>query len=361
MTTSLQLGALVSSGRLATVHRGSVAGRAVAVKRARPDVPGAAAALRREARILTAAHHPAIVPVLDVLDDPVAPALVLGWADGGSLADLLADGPLPAEELLHILRPLVGGLEALHRAGVAHLDLSVHNVLLAAAGPVLIDPAPPGAGTPGFADPVVAAGGPASPRSDVFGLAACAHVALTGRLPRRSGTVRAAGLPPAVVAALDAGLQPEPRRRPASPVAFLGQLEAALGAAPTPGGPGAGTDSPPLPRAPGRPVVRRGADPVGPARTWPFDHWQEHAEAAAARRAAVEKLVGEPPRRRRRTRLRRAAGVLLLAVSTVVVVPAVGPRSGGKVPTGLRTSASDSTHRPPAARPPPTATPGGNP
>ena len=303
--TTLELGAQVASGRLATVHRGSVAGRAVAVKRARA-VPGAAEALRREARILQAAAHPAIVPVLDVLDDPVRPAMVMGWADGGSLGDLLADGPLGADELVHILRPVAGGLEALHLAGVAHLDVTAHNVLLAAAGPVLIDPAPPGAGTPGYADPAVLGGAPASAGSDTYGLAACAHMALTGRLPRRTGgPAIGLALPAPVGAALREGLHIEPRRRPRSPSAFVDRLEAALTGhmRPQPGGLRT-HEAPDLPhRRPAAPSGSRSSCP--PACTWPFDHWEEEAAAAEERRVALDALLGggegpRPARRRRR-------------------------------------------------------------
>ena len=322
MTAALQLGTLVSTGPLATVHRGCLGGRAVAVKRARPRVPGAAAALRREARILGAATHPALVPVLDVVDDPDQPAIVLGWADGGSLEDLLADGPLGPADVLHLLRPVAGALEALHRAGVTHLDVSTRNVLLAAAGPVLIDPAPPGGGTPGYTDPAVAAGALASPRSDVFGLAACAHVALTGRRPRASGGVApGAALPAAVAAILGAGLDPRPARRPPTTTAFVEQLTAALHAGPR-------HDPHPAGRPPGRPAVRTGATVAGPARTWPFDRWQEEADEAAAR--PVE--AAGPARRRRWLRRR--------------------PRAP---------SVPDDTPRPPGDRPPSATIPGGSP
>ena len=297
----LELGPLVSAGPLATVHRGVLGGRAVAVKRARAEVPGAAPALRREARILCATTHLGLVPVLDVLDDPRAPALVLGWADGGSLADLLVDGPVSDDLVVQLVRPVAAALEALHRVGVAHLDVAPRNVLLAAAGPVLIDPAPPGAGTPGYTDPAVAAGGPASARSDVFGLAGCVHAALTGRGPRAGGGAAiGVGLPPEVLAVLAAGLHPDPRQRPGTPGALVARLEGALGSAAAPD---------PSP-APGRPVVRHRAPPAHQPRTWPFERWQEEADAAAARR---------------------------------------------------RPSASDSTPRPRGPRPPPTTTPGGNP
>ena len=338
MKAALEVGSLVATGPLATVHRGSLGGRAVAVKRARPGVPGAAAALRREARILGAASHHALVPVLDVLDDHDQPSIVLGWADGGSLADLLADGPLGADDVLHLLRPVAEALEALHRAGVAHLDVSPRNVLLAAAGPVLIDPAPPGAGTPGYADPAVAAGGLASPRSDVFGLAACAHAALTGRPPRAcGGVVPGAGLPAGVAAVLAAGLDPVPAGRPARPSTFVDHLEAALRrrhrrqapplAAPRPGPP-----PPPAPVPPavaGRPAVRDRAPLPGSARTWPFERWQQEADAA---QAEDEVATAATPARRRWWRRRRA-----------------------------RASVPDDPRRRLADRPPPTTIPGGKP
>ena len=341
------LGSLVAEGPLAVVRRGSLQGRAVAVKQA-VDRPGAAAALRREARILSAVDHPAIVPVLDLLDDGPRPTLILGWADGGSLDDLLADGPLLPTELLHLLRPLAGGLEALHRAGVAHLDVTVRNVLLAAVGPVLIDPAPPGGGTPGYTDPVVADGGPASARSDVFGLAACAHVALTGRVARaRGGVAVGLSLPTGVIAVLAAGLHPDPRRRPPTPGCFVDRLEAALTAegspapapAPVPGGPA----------RPGQPVARTPSASPGPVRTWPFDRWQEEAAAAAERGRALATLLGAPPQPGPRRRRRRVVALGLVALSILVAVVLV------------RSSAPDSTRRPPAPRPPPTATPGGKP
>lgn len=281
MKVALELGPLVATGPLATVHRGVLGDRAVAVKRARPDVPGAAPALRREARILCAASHPALVPVLDVLDDPEAPTLLLGWADGGSLAELVADGALGHEVVLQLVRPVAGALEALHRAGVVHLDVSPGNVLLAGAGPILIDPAPPGAGTPGYTDPSVAAGAPPSARSDVFGLAGCAHAALTGRSPGAGGAVAAgAGLSPAVLSALAAGLHADPRQRPATPGELVRRLEQAMH-------PGAATaPRPTRPQPVGRPVARQSVPPSHPPCTWPFDRWQEEAEAAIARRAA---------------------------------------------------------------------------
>jgi len=434
-----KLGSLVATGRLATVHRGVLGGRAVAVKRARPEVAGAAAALRREARILGTISHPALVPVLDLVDHPEAPALVLGWADGGSLTDLVADGPVTGDVVLHLARPLAAALDALHRAGVAHLDVSPGNVLLAAAGPLLIDPAPPGAGTPGYTDPSVAAGAPPSARSDVYGLAGCAYLALTGRHPRAGGGLALGlALPPALAAALAAGLHPDPRQRPASPGRLVDQLERALlpasphrrrpgssrpavpladgrsvpagrrGAGPSDptgrrvegpgslekrvagssGGPkGSPVDSPvgpvgggarrrgaPSGSGPGlakaaqrnergaaevlaRPVVRDRESTSHPPRTWPFDRWQEEADAAVDR-AAHATGPSQTPRRRRRILLAAVLVIAMLAAVTVASWSRLTPLTASVI---SRSSASDSTPRPPAARPPPTTTPGGSP
>ena len=415
MKLAPQLGSLVATGRLATVHRGVLGGRAVAVKRARPEVVGAAAALRREARILGTVTHPALVPVLDLVDHPEAPALVLGWADGGSLSDLLADGLVTGEIVVHLARPLAGALDALHRAGVAHLDVSPGNVLLAAAGPLLIDPAPPGAGTPGYTDPSVAAGAPPSARSDVYGLAGCVHLALTGRHPRVGGGLALGlALPPALATALAAGLHPDPRQRPASPSQLVDQIERALRPA-SPGRRGPGPQGPALrvadgrsgpaeptaagpiaagpiaatPIAPGpiaagpsgatgcgprlgpaaernergatgvlaRPVVRERASTSHPPRTWPFDRWQEEADAAAVR-AAHATGPAPIPRRRRRILLAAVVVVALLAGVTVASWSRLTSLTASVV---SRSSASDSTPRPPATRPPPTNTLGGSP
>ncbi len=357
MTTALQLGDVVADGRLATVYRGSLGGRAVAVKRARADVRGAAAALRREARVLLAASHPGIVPVLDVVEDLVVPALVLGWADGGSLGDLLADGPLSATELIHVLRPVAGGLGAMHLAGVAHLDVTIHNVLLAAAGPVLIDPAPPGSGTPGFADPVLIAGGPASARSDVFGLAACAHVGLTGRLPRVGGGLAVGpSLPLAVAEVLAVGLHPDPHRRPSSPSAWVDLLETALAGIPRRSG--GSTESSSTPAEVSVEPARHASCPAArtpvPARTWPFDRWQEEADAGLARRTALPVSVreaGPPPRRRERRAVLVVALLAVCAVATALAVRSAAARSAPSRPVPRRLTAPDIPQQP-VRRPP---------
>ncbi|MEH1059280.1 serine/threonine-protein kinase [Micromonospora sp. CPCC 206171] len=140
-----------------------------------------------EARLLRRLDHPRLVRVHGVGELPDGrPYAVLAWADGGSLRDRLATGPLPAAEALILLGEIAAGVAVLHRHRVVHRDLTPGNILFA-SGPtgerVLIADlglakalaAASGltarAGTPGYMapeqdDPLAVV----DTRSDVFGL-----------------------------------------------------------------------------------------------------------------------------------------------------------------------------------------------
>ncbi|MCR4266305.1 protein kinase [Nitratireductor sp. ZSWI3] len=86
----------------------------------------------REARIMQRLRHPAIVAadVLLRLSDG-RPALVMEWMGGGSIANLLrSGGPIGATALRRIVSGLLGGLAAIHEAGLVHADISPQNLLL---------------------------------------------------------------------------------------------------------------------------------------------------------------------------------------------------------------------------------------
>jgi serine/threonine protein kinase len=117
---------------------------------------------------------------------------------GESLSQKFARGPRPDEaQLKAILGPLLGGLEAVHRAGVLHRDIKPGNIFIRDNGPpVLIDF---GAArlasrdaiqdiipilTPGYApvEQYIRSGGQ-GPWSDIYSLAAVMFWAMTGEHP----------------------------------------------------------------------------------------------------------------------------------------------------------------------------------
>ncbi|MGK5739687.1 serine/threonine-protein kinase [Micromonospora sp. URMC 103] len=83
-----------------------------------------------EARLLRRLAHERLVPVHAVGELPDGrPYAVLAWADGGSLRDRLARGPLPVSDAVALLDQIAAGVAVLHRHGVVHRDLTPGNIL----------------------------------------------------------------------------------------------------------------------------------------------------------------------------------------------------------------------------------------
>lgn len=84
-----------------------------------------------EGRLLWRLDHRRIVRVYSLGELPDGrPYLVMLWADGGSLRDRLAAGPLPVSQCLRLLREIAAGVAVLHANGIVHRDLTPGNVLL---------------------------------------------------------------------------------------------------------------------------------------------------------------------------------------------------------------------------------------
>src|SRR5574341_2443073 len=83
----------------------------------------------REAEIIAALEHPAIVPVHDFGEEDGQPYLVMRYMPGGSLAEHLHAGPLSLSEAARILSHLAPALDAAHRRGLIHRDLKPGNIL----------------------------------------------------------------------------------------------------------------------------------------------------------------------------------------------------------------------------------------
>jgi serine/threonine protein kinase len=214
--------------------------RKVAIKVRRPAAgarqAGLEARLVEEARALAQLHHPNVVAVFDAGKDGDQLFLVMELVDGESMRTWLERRP-PWREALRVCVAVGRGLEALHRAGLAHRDVKPDNVLLAGDGRVLVadlglvvrtdgidDPllTAHGAvvGTPRYIAPEQLAGGRGDARSDQYGFAVTLREALD-----------AAGepVPAPVRAVIQRAMDPDPRYRFAS----MTELVSALDAAPT--------------------------------------------------------------------------------------------------------------------------------
>ena len=96
----------------------------------------------KEAQALAKFKHNNIVRVLRFLEDNGTAYMVMEYEEGESLSGYLkkAGGFLVESKLLSIFLPILSGLEAVHEAGMLHLDIKPNNIYLRANGkPMLID------------------------------------------------------------------------------------------------------------------------------------------------------------------------------------------------------------------------------
>ena len=112
-------------------------GRDVAIKVLPDSLAGDAdrlARFTREAQVLASLNHPNIAAIYGVEDH----ALVLELVEGPTLAERLAQGPIPIEEALPIARQIAEAMEFAHERGVIHRDLKPANIKLRADGTVKV-------------------------------------------------------------------------------------------------------------------------------------------------------------------------------------------------------------------------------
>ena len=112
--------------------------RDVALKVPHPGVlesPTAVDRFLREARAAGRLRHGSIVPVYDAgQDDEGRYYIASAFVPGLTLADVIAEGPLPARRAAELVATLAEALEHAHESGVVHRDVKPTNVLLDAAG-----------------------------------------------------------------------------------------------------------------------------------------------------------------------------------------------------------------------------------
>ena len=167
----------------------------------------------REAQVLASLNHPNIAAIYGVEDR----ALVLELVPGPTLAERIAEGPIPLEEALPIARQISEALEYAHEKGIIHRDLKPANIKVTPEGRVkVLDfglakalgndaiPADPASsptltmratlagvimGTAAYMAPEQARGGAADRRSDIWAFGAVFYEMLTGRQTFSGDTV----------------------------------------------------------------------------------------------------------------------------------------------------------------------------
>jgi serine/threonine protein kinase len=154
--------------------------------------------LREEAEILETLAHPMIVRLFDPVLEGEHPHLMIEHLEGPSLRRLIRrGGPLPVQQVLPLSLSLAGALHYLEQMEIVHLDVKPDNVIMGVP-PRLIDLSiartheqarrvrtPIGTDaymSPEQCDPEGMAGR-TGPASDVWGLGATLHHALSGEVP----------------------------------------------------------------------------------------------------------------------------------------------------------------------------------
>ena len=100
--------------------------------------PDRIARFEREAKTLAALNHPNIAQIYGFEESDGIRALVIEMVEGPTLADRIAQGPVPVEEALPVARQIADALEAAHERGIIHRDLKPANVKVRPDGTVKV-------------------------------------------------------------------------------------------------------------------------------------------------------------------------------------------------------------------------------
>ncbi|HXW93887.1 MAG TPA: serine/threonine-protein kinase [Terriglobales bacterium] len=267
--------ALLGQGGMGEVYRADdlVLGQAVALKFLPPSAANDEELLQRfrnEVRMARRVSHANVCRVHDVGEAEGQTFLSMEYVDGEDLRSLLRRiGRLPPDKAVEIARQLCAGLGAAHREGVLHRDLKPANIMLDGRGHAVITDFGLAAladqirspevrsGTPAYMSPEQLAGREVTEKSDLYALGLVLYEIFTGRRAFEAETlaeivrVRQEGpvshpsswvkdLDPAVERVMMRCLEPDPAKRPASPLAVAAALPggdplgAALAAGETP-------------------------------------------------------------------------------------------------------------------------------
>lgn len=154
--------------------------------------------LEREAKILARIDHPNVARLqgFEIIDGTAA--LIVDWVDGEPLSKLLEqNGHLGVKRSIEIFEQLANALDAVHRAGVTHRDISPSNIMVGPEDHVTVIDFGLGrgtetatvtidgtvTGTPRYMAPELVDGSGATPASDQYSAAVLLHEMITGSWP----------------------------------------------------------------------------------------------------------------------------------------------------------------------------------
>jgi serine/threonine protein kinase len=135
--------AAIGAGGMGEVYRArdTRLGRDVAIKvlpDSFADDPDRLARFEREAQLLASLNHPNIAIIHGLEESSGVRALVMELVEGPTIADRIAEGPIPVEETLRLTRQIAEALEAANERGIIHRDLKPANIKLTPSGQVKV-------------------------------------------------------------------------------------------------------------------------------------------------------------------------------------------------------------------------------
>jgi serine/threonine protein kinase len=189
---------VIASGTHTAIYKAtSQSGSPVAIK-----VPTSLSSTAIEHYYLSRIAHPSIIELLDTVQTPLGPGLVIPYAAGDDLFNVVVEGNgLDEDSVKAVIYSILTALKYLHSIGLVHCDVKPENIFLLRAGSpqsaVLADfgYARPAAGMPAgaeflgsacYASPEAWKGEPCTEKVDLWALGVTAYVAALRCFPFRA-------------------------------------------------------------------------------------------------------------------------------------------------------------------------------